>query len=154
MDRSVEAKIADELAIRALVARYCHGIAERDDEAWAETWAVDGEWKVLGQDVRGRDAILALYQKLVAGCRWVVQVATDGVIELAGDEATGRWQITETIQAKDGRAMINVGRYRDRYRRDADGSWRFARREFRFSYSGPPDYSAESVPPEGWKARP
>ena len=152
MDRSVEAKIADELAIRELVARYCHGIAERDDKAWAETWAVDGEWKVLGQEVRGRDAILALYQKLVSTLRWVVQVASDGVIELAGDEATGRWQILETIQAKDGRALINVGRYRDRYRRDADGKWRFACREFRFSYSGPPDYSAESVPPEGWKA--
>jgi uncharacterized protein (TIGR02246 family) len=151
MDRSIEAKLADELAIRALVARYCHGIAERDDEVWADTWAADAQWKVLGQDLHGRDAILAFYRKVVAGARWVVQVATDGLIELAGDEATGRWQITETIQMKDGRALVNVGRYSDRYRRDRDGRWRFARREFRFSYAGPPDYSAESRPPEGWK---
>jgi len=151
MDRSITAKLADELAIRALVARYCHGIAERDDKAWADTWATEAEWQLMGQELRGRDAILAFYQKVVAGARWVVQVATDGVIELAGDDATGRWQITETIQLKDGRALLNVGRYRDRYRRDRDGAWRFARREFRFSYSGPPDYSAESHPPEGWK---
>ena len=69
-----------------------------------------------GQELRGRYAILAFYRKVVAGGRWVVQVATDGVIELAGDDATGRWQITETIQVKDGRALLNVGRYRDRYR--------------------------------------
>jgi len=150
MDRSIEEKLADELAIRALVARYCHGIAERDDAAWADTWAADAQWKVLGQDLSGRDAILAFYRKAVAGARWIVQVATDGLIELAGDEATGRWQILETIQTKDGRAMVNVGRYSDRYRRDRDGRWRFARREFRFSYAGPPDLSAPAQPPEGW----
>ena len=150
MDQAVLATVADELAIRALVARYCHAIAERDDKAWAETFAVDGEWLVLGQHAKGREAILALYLRLVAGARWVVQVATDGLVELHGDEATGQWQIAETIQTKDGRPLVNVGRYRDRYRRDADGSWRFLRREFRMSYSGPPDYSAESRPPEGW----
>ncbi|MFI5316367.1 MAG: SgcJ/EcaC family oxidoreductase, partial [Myxococcota bacterium] len=90
MNRSVEVKLADELAIRDLVARYCHAVAERDDSAWAAAWAVDGEWKVLGQSVQGRDAILAHYRALVSAARWVVQVATDGVIELAGDQATGR----------------------------------------------------------------
>jgi uncharacterized protein (TIGR02246 family) len=152
MDRSVEAKIADELAIRALVARYCHAVAERDDAAWAETWAEDGEWKVLGQEVRGRDAILARYRVLVAAARWVVQVATDGWIELAGDSGTGRWQIAESIQTKDGRALLNMGRYVDRYRRDAGGVWRFARRELLGSYFGPPDLSAESRPPAGWRS--
>ncbi len=147
MERSVE----DELAIRNLVARYCHAIAERDDKAWADTWAEDGEWHVLGQEVRGREAVLAHYLKLVATAKWVVQVATDGAIEVTGDSATGRWQIQETIQTQDGRAALNVGRYRDRYRRGADGVWRFARREFRTSYFGAPDLSAESRPPEGWR---
>jgi uncharacterized protein (TIGR02246 family) len=150
MDRSVETKVADELAIRALVARYCHAIAERDDPAWADTWAVDGNWKVLGQDVRGREAILERYRALVSAARWVVQVATDGVIDLDGDEARGRWQICETIQTKDGRAALNLGRYFDRYRRGPDGLWRFAVREFRVSYFGPPDLSAEPRPPAGW----
>ncbi len=151
MDRSVEAKLADELAIRGLVARYCHAIAERDDAAWAATWTEDGEWKVLGQEVRGRDAILARYRALLSAARWVVQVATDGWIELAGDSASGLWQISESIQTKDGRAALNMGRYRDRYRRDVGGAWRFARRELTGSYIGPPDLSAESRPPEGWK---
>ena len=49
----------DERAIRNLVARYCHAIAERDDAAWVATWAEDGEWTLLGAAIRGREAILA-----------------------------------------------------------------------------------------------
>jgi len=134
--------LADELAIHALVARYCHAVAERDDDAWAATWAADAEWSVLGQTVRGRDAILAHYRGIVSGLRFVVQVAANPVIDLAGDEASGRWLITETLQTNDGRPALNFGRYRDRYRRDADGVWRFARRELQSSYLGPPDLSA------------
>ena len=146
MDRSV----SDELAIRNLVARYCHAIAERDDKAWAETWAADGEWKVLGQSLRGREAILAHYRGLIAGCRWVEQVASDGVIEVDGDTARGQWQIAETIFPKEGTPAINKGRYSDQYRRDPDGAWRFARREFKGRYFGATDLSAGPRPPAGW----
>jgi uncharacterized protein (TIGR02246 family) len=138
--------LADELAIHALVARYCHAIAERDDEAWAATWAADAEWSVLGKTVRGREAILAHYLGLVSGLRLVVQVAVNPLIEIDGDEASGRWLVTETLQTNDGRPALNLGLYRDRYRRDADGVWRFARREFQSSYLGPPDLSAAPRP--------
>jgi uncharacterized protein (TIGR02246 family) len=139
MDRSV----ADELAIRNLVARYCHAIADRDDKAWAECWCADAEWNVLGQSVRGREAILAHYQKLISGCRWVEQVATDAVIELDGDPARGKWRIAETIFPNEGAAMVNRGWYSDQYRRDPDGRWRFARREFRGNYFGAADLSGK-----------
>ena len=147
MDRSV----ADELAIRNLVARYCHAIGERDDKAWAETWSAEGEWKVLGQSVRGREAILAHYRALVSGMRWVEQIATDGVIEVEGDTARGKWQIAEKLFPKQGSPSQNVGRYADTYRRDPDGVWRFARREFKGVYFGPTDLSAEARPPAGWR---
>jgi len=147
MDRSV----ADELAIRNLVARYCHAIADRDDKAWADCWSADSEWNVLGQTARGREAILARYQSLVAGCRFVEQVATDGVIELAGDRARGRWRIAETLFLKQAPAgMVNRGSYADEYRRDPDGAWRFARREFKANYFGAPDLSAAPRPSPGW----
>jgi uncharacterized protein (TIGR02246 family) len=150
MDRPVDTSAADDRAIRALVARYCHAIAERDDAAWADTWGKDAEWNVLGRNVRGRDAIVALYLQLIASARWVVQVATDGIVEVDGERASGRWLIQETIQFKDGRALVNVGRYLDRYQRDADGAWRFARRELHAIYLGPPDLSAEPRPMGGW----
>jgi len=50
----------------------------------------------------------------------VVQFASNGLIEVADDEASGRWLITETLQANDGRPGLDVGVYRDRYRRDPD----------------------------------
>lgn len=141
--------LADELAIHALVARYCQAVSLRDDEAWTDTWATDAEWSVLGKTLRGRDAILAHYKAIVAGVRFVVQVATNPVIKFAGDEASGRWLVTETLQTNDGRAAVNLGLYRDRYQRDADGAWRFARREFQSRYLGPPDLSAPPRPPAG-----
>jgi uncharacterized protein (TIGR02246 family) len=136
-----EARLDDERAIRNLVARYCHAIAERDDEAWAATWAEDGEWLVLGASVRGRAAILEHYRKLVARVAWVVQVAHDGLVEVSGDRALGRWLVLEFLQWEGGAGGQNVGRYRDAYVRGADGAWRFARREFHATYLGPPDLS-------------
>jgi ketosteroid isomerase-like protein len=128
-------------AIRDLVARYCHAIAERDDKAWADTWAEDGEWVVLGSAVRGRDAILAHYQRLVSGVRWVVQFAHDGLLEIDGATARGRWQIVEHMQGLKGGGGTNIARYRDAYVRGADGRWRFARRELTATYLGPADLS-------------
>jgi uncharacterized protein (TIGR02246 family) len=141
------APLADEHAIRDLVARYCHAIAEHDDAAWAATWAEDGAWLVLGAEVRGRAAVLEHYRKLVADVRWVVQVAHDGILEVEGDRASGRWLILEWLQWKDGRRGQNVGRYRDRYVREADGEWRFSERRFQATYLGPPDLSGPPAPP-------
>jgi uncharacterized protein (TIGR02246 family) len=146
VERSSHAVLADELAIRTLVSRYCHAVAERDDDAWAATWAEDAEWSVLGRSLRGRDEILAHYRELVAGFRFVVQVATNGVIEIGDDLARGRWLVSETLQANDGRPLLNIGAYHDSYRRDPDGAWRFARREFQARYFGPPDLSAKPLP--------
>jgi uncharacterized protein (TIGR02246 family) len=128
-----------ESCVRALVARYCHAIASRDDAAWADTFAKDAEWNVLGRTARGRDEILAFYRQLVSGCAWVAQRATDGILEVDGDRATGRWIIVETMQRTDGAALTNIGTYQDEYRRCEDGRWRFARRVFSPIYMGPPD---------------
>lgn len=143
----------DEREIRNLVARYCHAIAERDDEAWAATWAEDAEWLVLGAAVRGRAAILAHYRRLVARVRWVVQIAHDGIVEVEGDAALGRWLILELLQWDGGAGGHNVGRYRDRYVRGADGAWRFARREFHATYLGPSDLSGAPPPPRAAPSR-
>jgi uncharacterized protein (TIGR02246 family) len=143
MARSSALPVADELAIRNLVARYCHAVSERDDAAWASTWTADAEWRVLGNTVRGRDEVLAHYRRIVSGIRWVMQFATNGVIEPDGDAARGRWLVVETAQLQGGRPVLNLGQYLDRYRRDADGAWRFARREFRNAYLGPPELGAE-----------
>ena len=132
----------DDRAIRDLVSSYCHAIAERDDAAWASTWAEDGEWVVLGATVRGRDAILAHYQKLVSGVRWVIQHANNGIVEVDGNSGRGRWQIVEYLQLESGAGGVNIARYRDDYARGPDGRWRFARRELFATHVGAADLSA------------
>ena len=132
----------DDRAIRDLVSTYCHAIAESDEAAWAGTWAEDGEWVVLGSTVRGRDAILAHYQKLVSRMRWVVQHANNGIVEVDGNAGRGRWQIVEYLQGAGGGGGVNIARYRDDYVRGTDGKWRFARRELFATYLGSADLSA------------
>jgi hypothetical protein len=104
---------------------------------------------VLGSTVRGRDAILAHYQRLVSGVRWVIQHANNGIVELDGDVARGRWQIVEYLQSASGGGGVNIARYRDDYARGADRKWRFARRELVATYLGRADLSVKSRAGEG-----
>jgi ketosteroid isomerase-like protein len=92
--------------------------------------------------VRGRAAILAHYQKLISSVRWVMQFAHNGLVEIEGDVARGRWLIAESMQGASGAGGQNVARYRDDYARGADGRWRFARRELHVTYVGRADLSS------------
>lgn len=148
--RVADSKVADELAVRALVVRYCQAIVTRDDAAWADTFAEDGAWSVIGRSAVGRDAVLALYREL-RGDAWVMQSASDAIIEIEGDTGRGRWQVNELIRLADGPALQNLGLYHDRYVRCPDGRWRFAERRFGAVYMGAPDLSGRVLPlPDGF----
>jgi ketosteroid isomerase-like protein len=140
-----DAAVADELAIRNLVARYADAVTRRDEAAWTATWAKDGEWWMMGSPTRGREDVVALWRTLTGPLAFVIQIPTTGLIELRGDCAVGRWYITEHIRGGDGSAMLILGVYHDRYRRE-DGEWVFETRRFDPLYMGPPDLSAEARP--------
>ena len=138
--------VGEDRAIRELVARYATTIASGDVEAWSQTWAEDGEWEVLGQTSRGREAVTSRLEELVGGLEFVVQIANGGILEIHGDRATGYWQITEHGRFVSGSPLFTLGVYRDHYVR-VEGDWRFARRGFHAIYVGPPDMSAKATPP-------
>lgn len=140
-----EAPIADQLAIRELVARYADAVTRRHERDWAATWAEDGEWHVFGNPTKGREAIVILWNELMGGLPFVVQLPGAGTISIDGSNATGRWYITEHGQTAEGGGLLTIGVYHDRYRR-LDGGWRFARRRFDILYSGPPDLSGMTLP--------
>lgn len=135
-------RIAAELEIRDLVARYAAAVTTRDAATWAATWADDGEWEVLGRSARGRQDVVALFEKLISGLPFVTQQASDGRIRVDGDRATGAWQITEFAKMPGGGSLLNLGTYDDECVRE-NGVWRFAVRRFRPLYIGPPDLSGE-----------
>ncbi len=136
---------AEELAIRTLVARYADAVTDRDTDAFAATWASDGEWNVLGRSARGRDDLVALLQSFLSNLKFVVQQPSGGVIDWSEDPVRGRWGVTEYAWNRDGGALLVVGRYDDVYRREG-GEWRFASRTFEPYYLGPPDQSAGPIP--------
>ena len=140
-----DAQIGDELAIRDLVARYADAVARRDAEAWAATWAEDGEWHIFGQPTRGRDAVVALWKTLMGTLSFVLQVPSSGVIRIDGARGTGRWHVTEYGKGNDGTATLTLGTYQDEYCRNG-GGWRFRIRRFDALYLGPPDLSAQALP--------
>lgn len=136
---------ADENEIRDLVARYADAVSRRDEKAWADTWTEDGEWQVIGRTASGRDEVVALWKTLLGGLSFVVQLANTERITVEGDRGSGRWYVTEYAKSRDGSALLNVGFYRDEYRR-VDGAWRFARRRFDALYMGAPDLSGATFP--------
>jgi ketosteroid isomerase-like protein len=137
-----EASLADERAIERLLARYADAVNRRDAETWASLWTEDGVWQAFGTAFEGRDRVVATWKGAMQGFRFVFHVVHSGLIEVRGDEAHGRWSISEQLQTAAGEPAILLALYHDDYRREPDG-WRFARRELEVRYQGPPDLSGE-----------
>ena len=140
-----DSRVADELALRSLVARYAEAVSSYDEDQWAATWAKDGQWLVMGRSATGRQELVDVWNELMGGFDFVVQQATSGYVEIDGDSATGRWQILEFGKMKAGGSILNIGVYRDECVREA-GEWRFHKRVFSPLYVGPPDLTGPSIP--------
>lgn len=117
-------------AINAALARYVDGVNQRDADLWSGAWDEDSEWHLFDPEpVRGRDAITAAWRRAMADFPFVVMLASQGHIEVDGDDAHGRSYTSEIVETADGKRLRVWGSYVDRYRR-RDGVWRFASRKF------------------------
>jgi ketosteroid isomerase-like protein len=133
-------RVADELAIRRLVAQYADGVTRNDEDTWIGTWADDGSWTLGGNTSTGHANLLATWKGLMALFETVVQLPQHGLLELSGDRATGHWVVVELGRTASGGSSSSVGTYHDCYRRVESG-WKFSERRFEFIYTGPPDLS-------------
>lgn len=66
MTANKEVDIATDLAVRRLIARYCHLIDDGDFKEAGELFTEDGRFNALGTDLRGRDAIVEWLSTLTA----------------------------------------------------------------------------------------
>jgi ketosteroid isomerase-like protein len=130
----------DEQALRDLVYTYADAVNRRDVETWRALWAEDGVWEAFGQAFEGRDKVVATWQGAMQGFALVFHVSHHGVLTVDGDEAHGRWTISEQLKGADGTPGILLALYHDDYRRES-GRWRFVRRRLEVRYQGPPDLS-------------
>ena len=138
-------RVADELAIRSLVAQYADGVTRNDGDTWIDTWAADGSWTLGGNTSTGHAKLMATWTGLMALFEKVIQLPQHARLDIAGDRATGRWGMIELGRSTSGVASLSVGTYEDVYRR-LDSGWKFAERRFEFSYTGPPDLSGHWAP--------
>lgn len=126
--------VESELALRRLVAEYCHGADKRDLARFLAVWTPDARW-VLGDDVemRGHDAIRAVVERQWLAYRSYHHLTSNLVVEIDGDRATGECDVAVTVQLRSGRWIRGGGTYRDEFER-RDGTWLIARRDARLGH--------------------
>jgi uncharacterized protein (TIGR02246 family) len=141
------ANLEDELALRNLMARYVDAVNRYDADAWIATWAEDGVWNLLGNPVEGREAILGLWQQMMATFEYALLFPSSCLFEIDGDSASGHWYIHEYSRDLEGNSGVILSRYVDTYVK-RDGEWLFKTRDYGFIYNGPSDFSGDFTRPE------
>lgn len=123
----------DQLAIRALLERYCDGVNQRDAEIWGSTWAEDAVWELPHLDmagITGREQIVAAWLEAMKLFPFVNMMAHPGFIEVAGDRAVMRSYTSEVAVMQDGSEISPRGEYEDECVR-VNGEWKFSLRRFK-----------------------
>jgi hypothetical protein len=139
----------DYLEIQQLVTRYAYALDSGADNGrmYAGLFAADGEFvQRSGEAVSGRDALAALAVRNQKGPRAVFHFIMNHVIEAAPGGAIGKQYLAQLKIGEDGQPseVSGGGLYDDVYVKTAEG-WRFKRRQFLPSRSGPqPSYHSSS----------
>lgn len=123
-------RVEAELALHRLAYDYCVGADHRDPRRWAAVWTPDAVWET-GPDPDhtfvGIDAIRGAVERQWRAFPVMQHATSNHTVDVDGDRATGRAEVTVLVQLPDGRWIVGGGTYADEYRRDG-GTWRIARR--------------------------
>lgn len=120
-------ELADAEEIRDLARRYAHHVWRNEVPEAIALFTEDGEMDTGdGEVIRGRPALLETYGRLLSDSE-LHPFVHNHVVELAGESATGTCYL-DLRATVEGRSMIGVGHYEDRYARVA-GRWRFRARK-------------------------
>jgi len=134
--------LADEQAIRNLTAAYTDAINRFDIDDIAHVYDEHAAFTLLDRPtVVGRPAILEVLRATAARYQMIMQLIHSGIVQLDGDRARARWQITELQIPIEGRPRFVAGRYEDEHVRTTDG-WRFTHRTFTARYIGETDLTS------------
>ncbi len=139
--------VADELALRELMSRYVDAVQRRDVEAWAATWDANGSWNLVGTEVSGKTAVVALWQQMMAGFEFALMLPSSCLFHIDGDHASGQWYLQEYTRDLDGNASSIVSRYLDTYTK-RDGQWLYLSRQCELIYHGATDLSGSYTRPK------
>ncbi|MDG2003635.1 MAG: nuclear transport factor 2 family protein [Novosphingobium sp.] len=130
-----------EFEVRQLHARYAHAIYGKDAETVGALFTEDGEWRVGGQLMKGREEIVSFLGGVFPQFSRILMIFSTPVVDVVGDEVTSRTFVTERSQFADGRPFSPIGIYFDRFAQ-VDGRLAFKWRLFQTQYSGLPDLAS------------
>jgi len=146
MDAAIT-RLIDIEAIKQLKARYCYFV---DDGQWDELenlWTEDAvcDYGFFGR-FQGRRAIMDdFFRGLVSSAStFNAHMLHNPLIEVENDVASASWYFTAHTTVN-GRALLAMGRYRDRYAK-VQGEWKIAAIAVEFKYYTPFE--------EGWAKTP
>ncbi|MDG2003634.1 MAG: nuclear transport factor 2 family protein [Novosphingobium sp.] len=131
-----------ESGIRQLYARYADSVWRKDRAAFLECFTEDAVWKIAGQTLEGRDAIGDFFELSTSPSHKVMFWCSNPALEVTGDTASGRLQVTELIKRHDGNSARTLAIYYERYAQ-SDGVWRLSFHHFNMYYLGSPDLSED-----------
>ncbi|MBB1152064.1 nuclear transport factor 2 family protein [Amycolatopsis dendrobii] len=115
--------------IKAVLAKYCHGIDKQDEETFLSIWAEDADYVLPRGEGHGIDGVRALVRKVweqVPRCHHHI---TNAVIEVDGDTAAAKTDVFYFRLTDDGVAQLLSGGYELEFVR-RDGEWKTRRMEF------------------------
>jgi len=145
--------VEDTLNIQQLYARYSDAIMRNDAGTFGSCWSDDGYWLLLGNEYRGKEAIVEAYSNSVKGTDFILHLAMSPLISIDGDKAKVRSQVQEILHFSGGGAMMILANYNDELQK-VDGQWLFAARRISVRYSGPfhmDDNTFMPLPPDADK---
>jgi hypothetical protein len=129
-----------EAAIRQLHARYMDAVWRQDVESFGACFAVDAEWRIAGQVLRGRSDISQFMAGVFKSYRRILMMFRTPLLDIANGEVSARTYVSEQSIRQNGAAISPIGIYYERFVFE-DGAWRFEWRLFQTQYAGPSDMS-------------
>lgn len=122
--------LEDRVAIQELNGTYADGVVRADADTWATVWADDAYWNLMGMEVTGRDAIVAMWKGAMGGLEAVSFHCVPCMIAVEGERATSRVQTQEIMRINGSKTRVIGGLYEDELVR-REGRWLFTSRKFR-----------------------
>jgi uncharacterized protein (TIGR02246 family) len=136
--------ITADAGIRQLHARFTDAVWRQDADAFSGCFTTDGQWKIAGMIKSGRDEIADACRMMLGRCSHIHLIVGLPILEVTGQTAIGRLNMTEFARMQDGSTAMTIGWYHDWYA-EQDGAWRFQKRHWVMKYRGAPDLTGMFV---------
>jgi len=134
-------RLEDDAAIRDLVARFADICVRGDLEAFRKLWVSHGDrkpnWALtepFEMSATGLDEIVAMCDKLRTSRGFFVQLVHSGVLDIKGNQATGRWILREVAKGPGEDVYYNnFSMYEDVVEKQGN-QWYFVRRDYNYVF--------------------